>query len=179
MFGRHRVGFNKEILEKRVELEMEAAGFVVPEVEHRSLVACTFSHLKYGGRAPDTHAVLRAFVGGALHEERLQQDDATMVAGVLADLRDLLGLEGEPLFARVHRWPKAMAQYVLGHGESVKVVRAREHIFPGFALVGNGYEGVGIPDIVAQADAAVDRLTGRTRDLPAPVRDATSRATTA
>jgi len=98
---------------------------------------------------------------------------------VLRDLRDIIGLQGDPLFTRLHRWPKAMAQYVLGHGESVQVIRSRERGFTGFALVGNGYEGVGIPDLAAQAENAVDRLTGRDRSLPKPVRDAMSRATTA
>ena len=156
-----------------------AAGFVVPAVEGRSLIACTFGHHKYAGRAPDGHVLLRAFVGGALNEALLERTDEELTAGVLRDLRDLLDLRGEPLFTRVHRWPKAMAQYVLGHQENVQVIRAREREFPGFALVGNGYEGVGIPDLAAQADNAVDRLTGRDRSLPAPVRNAISRATTA
>jgi oxygen-dependent protoporphyrinogen oxidase len=134
------------------------AGFVVPEVESRAIVACSIASQKYDGRAPDHGVLLRAFVGGAQHEDRLEQDDETLVAGVLGDLRDLVGLEGEPRFARVHRHPKAMAQYHLGHREQVQVIRSYERQFPGLALVGNGYEGVGIPDIIAQADAAAARL---------------------
>jgi oxygen-dependent protoporphyrinogen oxidase len=156
-----------------------AAGFVVPAVEGRTIIAATFGHHKYAGRAPEGHALLRAFIGGALHEQALERSDADLVDCTLRDLRDFLGLRGDPLFTRVHRWPKAMAQYVLGHGEGVQVIRARERHFPGFALVGNGYEGVGIPDLAAQADQAVDRLTGRDRSLPQPVRDAMTRATTA
>lgn len=156
-----------------------AAGFVVPAVEGRTIIAATFGHHKYAGRVPDGHALLRAFIGGALHEQALERSDADLVDGTLRDLRDFLGLRGDPLFTRVHRWPKAMAQYVLGHGEGVQVIRSRERHFPGFALVGNGYEGVGIPDLAAQADQAVDRLTGRDRSMPQPVRDAMTRATTA
>ena len=143
-----------------------AAGFVVPAVEGRTLIACTFGHHKYAGRAPDGYVLLRAFVGGALHESALERSDQELTDGVLRDLRDILGLRGDPLFTRLHRWPKAMAQYVLGHGEGVQVIRSRERHFPGFALVGNGYEGVGIPDLAAQAENAVDRLTGRDRSLP-------------
>lgn len=156
-----------------------AAGFVVPAVEGRTIIACTFGHHKYAGRAPDGHVLLRAFVGGALHESALERSDQDLIEGVLRDLRDILGLQGDPLFTRLHRWPKAMAQYVLGHGEGVQVIRSRERSFTGFALVGNGYEGVGIPDLAAQAENAVDRLTGRDRSLPKPVRDAMTRATTA
>jgi oxygen-dependent protoporphyrinogen oxidase len=155
----------------------QAAGFVVPAVEQRTTIACTFADRKYGGRAPDTHVLLRAFVGGALGEAQLERDDATLVEGVLGDLRDLLGLQGLPLFARVHRWPKAMAQFVLGHGDRLKVIRAREAIVPGLALVGNAYEGVGIPDLAAQAEAAADRLVGAR--LPPTVDNDATRADTA
>ena len=155
-----------------------AAGFVVPAVEGRSLIACTFGHHKYANRAPAGHVLLRAFVGGALHENLLDRSDIDLVRGVMRDLRDLLGVQGDPLFTRVHRWPKAMAQYVLGHQENIQVIRTRERELPGFALVGNGYEGVGIPDLAAQAESAVDRLTGRDRSLPKPEKSVLSRAET-
>ena len=126
-----------------------AAGFVIPAVEGRSTIACTIAHQKYPGRVPADTVLLRAFVGGALHEDRLDLDDAAMVAATLADLRLYLGALPEPRLARVHRWPKAMAQYVLGHRERLQRLRALTP--PGLHLVGNGYEGVGIPDVAAQA----------------------------
>ena len=136
-----------------------AAGFVVPAIEGRSLVACTFSSRKYAGRTPDGLVCLRAFVGGALHAHHLERDDAAMLAAVAADLRDLLQITAAPLEAVVTRWPKAMAQYHLGHLPRVTAIRAAEAKLPGLALIGNGYEGVGIPDIIAQADAAAERLS--------------------
>jgi protoporphyrinogen/coproporphyrinogen III oxidase len=155
------------------------AGFVVPAVEGRTLLACTFAHHKYAGRAPQDHVLLRGFVGGGLHEAVLERDDRSIIDGVLRDLRDLLGVQGTPLFTTVHRWPKTMAQYVLGHTETVQVIRAREHAFPGFALVGNGYEGVGIPDIAAQAELAAERIITRSRSAAGHINDATTRAETA
>lgn len=126
-----------------------AAGFVIPAVEGRSTIACTIAHQKYPGRVPADTVLLRAFVGGALHEDRLDLDDAAMIAATLADLRVYLGALPEPRLARVHRWPKAMAQYVVGHRE--RLHRIRELTPPGLHLVGNGYDGVGIPDVAAQA----------------------------
>jgi oxygen-dependent protoporphyrinogen oxidase len=136
----------------------QAAGFVVPAVERRTIIACTIASLKYAGRNPPGGVLLRAFVGGALHEQALELSDATLTAAVLADLRELVGTIGEPRFVRIHRWPKSMAQYVVGHLDMLRVLRQREGKIPGLALVGNGYEGVGVPDIVAQADRAADRL---------------------
>lgn len=135
-----------------------AAGFVVPAVEGRSLVAATFCHQKYPGRCPDDLVVLRAFVGGALHQDRLAAGDQAMLAGLAADLRDLLGIAAAPRRTVVSRWPEAMAQPVVGHGVRLARIRAAERALPGLALVGNGYEGVGVPDICAQAALAAERL---------------------
>ncbi len=141
----------------RVPVMPPAAGFVVPAVEGRSLIAATFAHQKYGGRAPAGTVVLRAFVGGALHGHHLERDDAALVSALRDDLRDLLKIEPEPDHVRITRWPKAMAQYHLGHLERVRQIRAAESAL-GIALVGNGYEGVGIPDVIAQADQAAARI---------------------
>ena len=128
-------------------------------VEGRSMIACTFSSRKYAGRNPDDQVVLRAFVGGALHAHHLERDDQQLIASVQADLRDLLRIEAAPLQVVLTRWPRAMAQYHLGHLERVAAIRAAEANQPGLALVGNGYEGVGIPDVIAQAEAAARRMS--------------------
>ncbi|PYO58792.1 MAG: protoporphyrinogen oxidase, partial [Candidatus Rokuibacteriota bacterium] len=47
---------------------LDGFGFVVPHVERRPIVACTFSSVKYPGRAPAGHVLLRVFLGGALSE---------------------------------------------------------------------------------------------------------------
>src|SRR6185369_412820 len=65
-------------------------GFVVPFIEKRSLIACTFSSVKFSGRAPDGHVLLRAFAGGALQPEIFALDAREMASRVGADLRELL-----------------------------------------------------------------------------------------
>lgn len=138
----------------------QGAGFVVPAVERRTIIACTLASQKYAGRNPPGGVLVRAFIGGALHEQTLHLSDAALTAAVLADLRDLLGVIGEPQLTRIDRWPKSMAQYVIGHQDMLRALRQREAKLPGLALVGNGYEGVGVPDIIAQADRAAERLLG-------------------
>ena len=136
----------------------EAAGFVVPAAEGRSLLACTLVHRKYAGRTPAGMAHLRAFAGGALRGRDLELDDGALQARLLADLRDLVGLRGEPAHVELHRWPRSMCQPELGHLVRTAAIRAREAALPGLRLVGNGYEGVGIPDLCAQAEQAAAGL---------------------
>src|ERR1041384_3218012 len=73
-------------------------GFVVPFVEQRSLLACTFSSVKFSGRAPEGYVLLRAFAGGALQPEIFALDEGDMRVRIETSLRELLGITEDPLF---------------------------------------------------------------------------------
>jgi oxygen-dependent protoporphyrinogen oxidase len=133
-------------------------GFVVPFIEKRSLIACTFSSVKFAGRAPQDSVLLRAFVGGALQAELVALDDAEMLSRVRADLSDLLGIQSAPLFSTVSRWPQSMPQYEIGHLARVSKIVERLAALPGLALAGNAYTGVGIPDCIRSGETAADAV---------------------
>lgn len=143
---------------EQIPTPLDGFGFVVPLVEARGLVACTYSSIKYPGRAPDGHALLRAFVGGALQESLFHQDDASMAASIRRELETLLGITSEPVLTRIHRHPQAMPQYHVGHLERVSRVDARLAGHPGLAVAGNAYRGVGIPDCVRGGEDAAERV---------------------
>ncbi|HEX9453600.1 MAG TPA: protoporphyrinogen oxidase, partial [Candidatus Binatia bacterium] len=94
-------------------------GFVVPAIEKRKIMACTFSSLKYPGRAPDDKILLRAFVGGSLQAELFKQDDQDMEQSVRAEIAALLGVSAAPIFTRVWRHPNSMPQYHVGHDSRI------------------------------------------------------------
>ena len=137
---------------------LDGFGFVVPHAEGRSIFACTFSSVKYPGRAPEGHVLLRVFVGGALREAILDEDDDRLVATAAGELRELLGIEGPPLWSRVVRYAKAMPQYHVGHLARVESIELALRRHPGLALAGGAYRGVGIADCVRSGEAAAERL---------------------
>jgi oxygen-dependent protoporphyrinogen oxidase len=142
---------------------LDGFGFVVPRIERRPVIACTFSSVKYPGRAPEGTALLRVFAGGALDEGALAADDAALVATARAQLAELLGARGEPLLARVARYPHAMPQYTVGHLARIEAIALGLRRHPGLALAGGAYRGVGIADCVRSAEAAVDHLVAGAR----------------
>lgn len=137
---------------------LDGFGFVVPFIEKRSLIACTFSSQKFGGRAPQGHMLLRAFVGGALQPELLELSAAEILLRVREDLRELLGINAAPLFTEITTWRASMPQYHVGHVERVKRIEARAVALPGFALAGNAYTGPGIPDCIRSGQSAAGRI---------------------
>jgi oxygen-dependent protoporphyrinogen oxidase len=139
---------------------LDGFGFVVPQVERRPIIACTFSSVKYAGRAPDGFALLRVFAGGALNETVLEGDDDTLIRVARAELAELLGIQAPPLVARVSRYPRAMPQYHVGHLARVEAIEGCLRGHPGLALVGGAYRGVGIADCIHSAEEAAGRLLG-------------------
>jgi oxygen-dependent protoporphyrinogen oxidase len=137
---------------------LDGFGFVVPFIEKRTVMACTFSSVKFAGRAPQGHALLRAFVGGALQPEMFDLSRDELLSRVRADLRDLLGIERAPLFAEVSKWERSMPQYHVGHLELVKRIGERLASLPGLTLAGNAYTGLGIPDCIRSGESAAAKL---------------------
>lgn len=138
-------------------------GFLVPAVEGRAMLACTFVHRKFAGRTPTGKAVLRAFLGGANNERLLDESDEMLVATVRRELSEILGLrivgpDLKPEATQVSRWPRAMAQYAVGHQERMKRITARVAELPGLRLAGNAYDGIGIPDCIRLGRKAATEL---------------------
>jgi len=133
---------------------LDGFGFVVPFIEKRSLLACTFSSVKFAGRAPQGKVLLRAFVGGALQPEMFALDEQEMLDHVLQDLRELLGVEAKPLFSRVAKWPGSMPQYHVGHLDRIKRIENLAQHLPNFAIAGNAYTGAGISDCIREGERA-------------------------
>ncbi|MFQ5897752.1 MAG: protoporphyrinogen oxidase [Candidatus Methylomirabilia bacterium] len=133
---------------------LDGFGFVVPRSEGRPILACTFSSVKYPGRAPEGFVLLRLFVGGALNEAALQEDDEALVALCRAQLAELLGVMAPPCLSRLHRFVAAMPQYQVRHLERVAAIERRLAEHPGLRLAGSAYRGVGIADCVRAGEEA-------------------------
>jgi oxygen-dependent protoporphyrinogen oxidase len=159
----------------RVAHPLDGFGFVVPAVERRATLACTFASVKFPGRAPAGSVLLRAFVGGALAPRDFEMGDAEMTAAVERDLTELLGVRGAPLWTLVARWPRSMPQYHVGHIARVRRIDDAVADTPGLALAGNAYTGAGIPDTVRNANAAAQRIAEMLGLGAAPLRRAEAR----
>jgi len=140
---------------------LDGFGFVVPFVESRKIIACTFTSVKYSGRAPEGFELLRCFIGGALQQELLEESDEALEQHVRKEMADLLGITAEPLLCHLERYPHAMPQYNLGHMDRIERINERLGRFPSLALAGKSYRGVGIADCVHSGEEAAERIAGR------------------
>lgn len=129
----------------QVQHALDGFGVLVPAVEKRSMLGVLFSSTLFPGRAPEGHAALTVMVGGALHPELASMPASEILARVAPDLKDLLGVEGPPVFTRRNFWPHAIPQYNLGHGAHLEALAATERSHPGIFFAGQVRDGIALP----------------------------------
>jgi oxygen-dependent protoporphyrinogen oxidase len=132
---------------------LDGYGLLVPRSEGLRVTAAGFFSTKFPGRAPDDRVSLRVFLGGAHDPGVLDADDETLVRTARDEMAPLLGLRGEPAYARVCRWPSATPQMELGHRDRVARLAEALRARPGLYLTGSGLRGTGLPDVIADASA--------------------------
>jgi oxygen-dependent protoporphyrinogen oxidase len=142
-------------------------GFVVPQAfggesgASHQLLACTFVHQKFPGRAPEGALLLRAFFGGESGEALLGEADDTLVERAKLQLSRVLGPLPEASETVVRRWPQSLPQYAVGHLERMAELESLVGTMPGLHLVGSAYHGVGLPDLIRQGRATARLLAGQ------------------
>ena len=145
--------------EPEVKRLIRGYGFVVPRVENRSLIAATWSSMKWVERAPAGQCLVRCYLGGRGREHLLDLDDSELAGRACRELEAIAGIQSRPLHVEVYRWPRAMPQYIRGHRERVRRIRERVARQPGLYVTGAAYDGIGIPDCIRDADQTSAKLS--------------------
>ena len=139
---------------------LKGYGFVVPRVEARPLLACTWTSSKFPHRAPQGFALFRAFLGRAGQQDMTALSEERLVALALSELRDIMGVDASPTHAWVFRWRRGLPQYTIGHRQRLATIEERLRALPGLFLTGNAYQGVGIPDCIASGRRVAAQMIG-------------------
>ena len=156
---------------------LRGTGFLVPPVEGKLLVGCTWltekwPHLVEGapGAASraDAPVLIRAMVGRDGDQAWVGLDDDALLAAVRAELADAMGLHAEPSAVSIRRMPAAMPQYTVGHADRLAAIDAALEGLPGVRVTGAGYRGVGLAGCITQAEAAAAAVVARVaQEVPA------------
>lgn len=134
-------------------------GFLVPADSPSRLLACTFVDQKYAGRVPEGGRLVRAFFGGAAAERLMRCTNDEIAAVARLELAHILGPLPEAEITKVRRLPRSLPQYAVGHLDRMAELNTRIGKLPGLYLLGNGYRGVGLPDLIRDARAAAQNLS--------------------
>lgn len=148
------LGFRSE----QVRHPLDGFGALVPEKEAQTVLGVQFNSSMFEGRAPEHHCLLTAYVGGMRRPGLAERSDTELIRLVTEDLDRLLGVIGQPVFTCIHRWPRAIPQYQVGHGAYLTLMQQMEERTPGFFLAGNYRTGISVGDCVHGAIEVSGRI---------------------
>ena len=152
---------------RTVRHPLRGTGVVVPRSEGMNISAITWVSSKWEGRAPADHVLLRVYQGGARDPAAIDLSSDAIVARAQRDVARLLGVTGDPVLARVYRWPHGNTQQEVGHLAVMAGIEERLAAHAGLFVSAAGFRGSGIADCVtdgrrqaaAAAAVAPQRLT--------------------
>lgn len=144
--------------EKDLPRPLDGYGYVIPRREGRKALACTWTSTKFPHRAPLGYALLRVFIGRAGQEEQIAWDDVSLSAIAREELQLTLGIRAMPILERICLWERAMPQYTLSHPPRLERIDTLLASYPGLAVAGNAYQGIGIPDCIHSGEMAAERI---------------------
>lgn len=127
---------------------LDGFGYLIPAVENRRILGTIWSSALFPGRAPEGHCALTTFVGGSRQPALAMLPEEELLRTVRDELAALMGMKGEPVYARVMRWERAIPQYNLGYHRIVTMIETLEASHPGLHICSNFRGGIAVGDCV-------------------------------
>jgi oxygen-dependent protoporphyrinogen oxidase len=133
-------------------------GMLIPKIEGFKILGTIFSSALFPNRAPAGHLNLTSYVGGARYPELASLPPDKLVEVVLADLRVLLGVKGQPAFVHTAFWPHAIPQYNVGYGKYRELLNEIERTSPNLFFAGHYRDGVSLGDSIVSGCNVCGRI---------------------
>lgn len=149
-------GYEKE----KIKHDLNGFGYLIPKKEGCSILGTLWDSSIFPNRAPEGHVMLRSMMGGATNPTAIDLSDRHVQDYVMADLRDIMGIDAAPDFVRVFRHQNAIPQYTAGHGQRLLALEDGFHKFPGLFFTGNAFFGIGLNDCVQASNRAAEKVVG-------------------
>lgn len=152
---------------------LDGFGMLMPQIEQRRILGSLFSSTLFPGRVPAGHVALTTFVGGTRQPKLAQLDDHELLRLVTAELSQLIGLRGTPVFTSIRRWPRAIPQYTIGFQRFKDVIADVEASAPGLFIGGNCRDGISLSNCIESGHrlaASVAPFLARQTETPAIAR---------
>ena len=133
-------------------------GLLVPRGEGLSILGVLWDSSIFPNRAPEGLVLLRVMIGGARQPDLALLPREELICLAREGLRATMGIDAEPIFTKVFQYPKAIPQYVVGHGERLRRIEELLAETPHLFLAGNAYRGIGLNDCVKSAQEVAEEV---------------------
>jgi protoporphyrinogen/coproporphyrinogen III oxidase len=138
--------------------DLDGFGFLVPRSAAWQTLGSVWNSSLFQGRAPEGHALVTSFVGGATNPAAVQLTAAALADLVHRELAPTLKLRQPPVFSHVTTYDRAIPQYNLGHTARVAALEKLPEHVPGLFATGNYLHGPAVGACVEQAQTVAKQV---------------------
>ncbi len=96
---------------------LDGYGYLVTRPEGLATLGVVWESSLFPGRAADGTALLRVFLGGARRRDIVGAPQSVLIETARRELAAVMGIRADPRHTSVFAWPRAIAQYTLGHNQ--------------------------------------------------------------
>ena len=132
----------------KIHHPLDGFGFLVPEKEKLSILGTLFSSTIFPSRAPDGKVLLTTFIGGERNPDLSLKDDNYLKEMVRNELSKLIGLQGNPEFFHVKRWPYSIPLPDYKMNIRKRAAEALSFANEGLTFSGSAFTGVSLPNCI-------------------------------
>jgi len=147
------LGFSRE----NVAHALDGFGMLIPEKERRKILGTLFTSSLFPNRAPQGFVTLSTYIGGARQPELANLDATEQENFVREELRELLGVRGDPVFVERTQNAHAIPQYNLGYEKFLSALEKIETASP-VVFAGNFRGGISVAQTMLSALRAADKI---------------------
>jgi len=137
---------------------LDGFGFLIPTKEKRNFLGSIWSSTIFENRAGADSASFTIFVGGAKEPNPLENLSDELINDIIGQFKELMKINGDPIYIRKKVWEKAIPQYNIGYVEHENYFNQFEKENPGLFLSGNYRGGISVGDCVKNSKAVADKI---------------------
>jgi len=137
---------------------LDGFGFLIPRGERRKILGALWDSSVFPNRAPEGRALIRAMVGGIRGPELAALPEKDLLELTRKELSGIMGIEDEPVLARIFFHEKGIPQYLVGHGKRLDRIEERLAAHPGIFVNSNAYRGIALNDCVRESRLTAERI---------------------
>ncbi|RKD22650.1 protoporphyrinogen oxidase [Ammoniphilus oxalaticus] len=148
-------------------LPENGTGYIVSNSSSVVCNACTWASRKWEHTATNNRLLVRLFYKSSdpAYPSLLQMSKDELKQVALRDIKNSLGITGDPIEYNVTKWHETMPNYHVKHPQLVRSLELKmAERFPNILLAGCSYYGVGIADCIENgqhtAKAIINKLSG-------------------
>ncbi|MCK5916797.1 MAG: protoporphyrinogen oxidase [Cocleimonas sp.] len=155
------LGFHR----KQIKHPVSGTGFLTPFKEKLTLNGSMWIHSLFSQRTPKDHLLLSNYLGGSRHPESIDWSNEKKINVVTEELRHLLGITGNPVWARVDSHVQALPLYHGRYTVRQHAIQRQLASMSGLYCQANYLGGVSIRDRIIRAEQLATTIAHRNGSL--------------